>query len=221
MDQHPINSQSHMAARIVSTFLMFSTAGAFAAPILFSNRAAFESAITAGNLNVESFETAFVSIPEVDFGGFSASVSGRSFGVRHNDETSTDGSWSIDADPSVTFNFYSPVNAFGIDIIDFGTDFDFARMLFTGFGLTDYEIATSVGFNTRYQSFFFGIIDPSNTWTKATLTNTDTGDSMMYDRLAYGNVTINDVPEPNALGLLGLGLIGLLFTRSFVSRKRW
>jgi hypothetical protein len=184
------------------------TLPAFASPLFFSNRAAFESAIASGVLSFQSFESTFTQSETVRFGDVSVTLAGRSSVVRPGDTAATFGAWTIDVDPTVIFTFDQPINAFGIDIIDFGTDFDPVQLLFNGFGLTDYVVATSDGANSRWQPFFFGVIDPAASWIEASLTNTDLGDSMYYDGLAYGDVTAIPEPETYAMMLAGLALVG-------------
>ena len=111
---------------------------------------------------------------------------------------------SINGTAITTLLFYSGINAFGINILDFG-DFDEGVLTFSN-GASSYTAAVDSS-NGSVQ--FFGIITDF-LFTSVTLSDNISGESYGLDEVYYGPVrgTVQ-VPEPGTLSLLLLGLLGI------------
>jgi hypothetical protein len=118
-----------------------------------------------------------------------------------------------------TLTFSAPVSAFGFFGIDIG-DFDGQVTATTAGGLNQvFNVGNST--NTRGGSvLFWGVIDPTNSFTSVTFGNTGSG----VDVFAFDDFTIGTpeqirppVPEPATLLLFGVGAAAVGLRRRFVS----
>ena len=107
------------AVAVLSCVLCLAAQPAQAAVMTFSDRASFDAA-TGGGLSFESFEGSGFDAPTVSFTGFSMTETGGGNAVFRSGIGVTDGSFAAaytDNGSSVlTFQFDSPINAFGFDI---------------------------------------------------------------------------------------------------------
>lgn len=119
-------------------------------------------------------------------------------------------------DSSFTLTFSKPISAFGFygtDIGDISADLTLTLSL-SGGGSQDFTLNTS-GSNDGNE-LFWGFIDPDVTYTAITFGNSQGGSDVFgFDDMTIGDigqVTGNPtgVPEPGALGMLGLGLLGMI-----------
>src|SRR5262245_29782749 len=208
-------SYNHLGA--VLGMALASTAPA--APTFFDTEAAFLAATAGGTLTLEDFEnfnfsqtTSITTLPS----GLNLSSSNSNF-VDINIATLCAGTGScvsfstISGGTTVTFTFDSGLpNAFGVFLGDLGTA--------TGFGTT-LTLATSSGASQAFaipasaqgDERYFGVIDTVGS-VSATITNTESGDSVYIDNVRWGNDS-PAVPVPATLALLGLGLAGLGWSR--------
>jgi len=188
-----------------------------ATPVMYGDRASWEAAV-GGSFAFESFESAFVAAPSIGFpSGVTVSVSAANvaanvslFGVNPTDGVQAIQNSAGSANLTFTFAFASPINAFAIDILDFG-DIQVPGELLaatnTG-SLLDYLIASAPQANGNV--IFFGFVDTLATFSSVRIRNTEGGGALGFDSLAFANVpTSPNVPEPSTLALLGLGLAGL------------
>ena len=183
----------------------------YATPLYYTNESDFQTAASGSGIvlsSPESFESG--SLPT--FGN--VSISGVDFlGLINNTDYATAGSISVGwrapvNDPLsgyIRFTFSSPINAFGIDIVDLGTEG--ATTLSVAIGSNSPEILFDGVTGARYNQRFGGVIDTINPFTSVEFTNTAAGDAISFDRLQTG--TSGVIPEPTTMLLFGSGLIGL------------
>jgi hypothetical protein len=198
----------------------FGAAGtANAIPSFYDDMTAFDTAAAAVTLNLDTLD----SHPS---GSLPSSANGITISTNNNGKIDTSpeyGSghvvsfYTASGGTEITFTFSTPINAFGIDVFDLGTD-----------GPTTFTVALlsdSMGYNLpdtdiRGLKSFFGVVDTATTFSTVILTNSDSGDYIELDNVQYGkNAELvlqspaNDVPEPGTLALFGIGLAGLGFAR--------
>jgi hypothetical protein len=162
------------------------TASASAAQ-LYTDKSSFQS--DAGDfLSIESFES-FSSGSSITFPDFILSSDGDPFTIESVNVT--DGLQSIRMeDPgsngsTMTFQFSSPVNAFGIDIfdaLDFGTSGSLSLLTDNGDSLTCLVAPQPGGSALR----FCGLVDDTSTFNTLTILSTQTGDGLQLDFAQYG-----------------------------------
>ncbi|MDX9886571.1 PEP-CTERM sorting domain-containing protein [Thauera sp.] len=112
-------------------------------------------------------------------------------------------------------NFSQPVSAFGFYGIDIG-DFSgrFTLEVFRPNG-----VSTSYSLDDTYRSpgggvLYWGLIDAENPFSSIRFGNSNSGtDWFGFDDMTIANAKPQPVSEPGALGLLGLGVAVLGFTR--------
>lgn len=196
------------------------------APIFFTDEASFQSAVSAagGTPSVESFEgvASGTEDPFTTANGITVTDPAPDSGlvVIIGNAAATDGSQVIRTgsgagDDLVSFAFASPINFFGIDVIDLGTG-----------GATDLTLTTDTGSQLLLDDFtgvpgnvqFVGVIDTESAFSNVTINNTTAGDVVFFDRLQFGttDAAATPVPEPASLaiwGVLGLGAAGARLRR--------
>ena len=184
-------------------FLLFTANPVPAAPVYFTDRAAFTAA-AGGGLTFEGFEAAFAVAPSVTFAGFTVSETNgidalgqlRDFPALVAGITGGTGALVYDdngASISTFFAFASPITAFGLDI----TANPGSTVTIGG------SVSYSLGLLTN-QPAFWGVIDLAGI---ASITFDASGEpNVAFDSASYGGAPI---PEPASLFLLGTGLVGL------------
>ncbi|MEH6626495.1 MAG: PEP-CTERM sorting domain-containing protein [Motiliproteus sp.] len=103
------------------------------------------------------------------------------------------------------------VYAFGLWLGDFATVGQSTLTLLTDTGAISSYVFPN---QSRGTDNFFGIVDSTTQFVKASLTASTSGDIIGFDNVQWGGTT--SVPEPGTLLLLGLGIVGLALVR----RKR-
>lgn len=175
-----------------------------AGPIFFTDRASFEAS-TPG-LSIESFSTPFSSAPSLVFPDVTITESSiNPLLMRWFNGTDGDGGFFFisDGPSSITFSFASPINTFGIDIVDFGTVVGSGSFTYgdNSGGVSSHLVASAS--LPPGNGLFFGINNPDVSFSQVTLTSTTSDESVFIDQLLFGTSMI--VPEPSTLTLLGLG----------------
>lgn len=187
------------------------TTTASATPIFFSDRASFDAA-TGGNLSFESFESNFSVDPTITFAGFSVSETGGSNGLGQArnfsgllDGAITDGTGAIifDDNGGSIGSFFSfsagAINAIGLDIAT-----SLASTMAIGGSISD-----TINLVADTPSFW-GVIDIAGI---TSLTFEASGGPIVgFDAVSFGQANVS-VPEPASIVLLGLGLVGIGFSR--------
>jgi hypothetical protein len=199
-----------------STFLLCLSVDTNAAPVFYANdEAGFQTALGSNTLSLESFESGFTNGTLVSFPGFTVSTPDGEIilsianGAGATDGTDTMGIVDNGFDGNqLVFNFDNPINAFAIDIHGAlnvggpGTLTLSNENGASGFILTE---SNTTGVNDVFD--FGGLIDSAQSFSTVTLTASQTGDGIQFDKLQFG--AISAVPVPAAAWLFGSGLLWL------------
>ncbi|MBS3954235.1 MAG: PEP-CTERM sorting domain-containing protein [Methylomicrobium sp.] len=218
--------------KVIMLYALFTTQS-YAAPIFFTDESSFQTALAlaSNTLATESFETVFTETPSVNFSGFSATVIGGgnllSVPSAIYNAIPTDGVRTIGIVDNqfngniLTFQFNRPINLFAIDILG-------ALDVFSG-GTLSLSIENSASQiiltapQPREQRRFGGLIDDAQAFSRVTITSTQTGDGIQFDRLQFGEFSNNsgsNIPEPGTISLVFLGLVGLGLSKRMSTLKR-
>ena len=123
----------------------------------------------------------------------------------------TSGTHYLDTTDAFVLTFSSPISAFGFYGTDIGDIQGDLTLFLSGGGTQTFTLNTAGSANGN--QMFWGFIDPLNSYTGIQFGNTASGsDYFGFDDMTIGDlgqVQIN-VPEPGALGMLGLGLLGMI-----------
>ena len=170
-----------------AVLMLVATIGSFssAAPVFYDNLTAFQTATSGIFLTSESFDATTVgSLPQTTPSGITVSTTG-SGTITSTPAYGSGNAVGFGTDfggTSITFDFSSPISAFGLDIFDLGTA-----------GATDLTLTTVGGSQIVFDDFtssvgnqqFAGVFDPNSPFTSVTLTNTETGDYVELDNLQF------------------------------------
>lgn len=188
-----------------------SVATASAAPIVFTNEAAFNAAVAAAGLtlSLESFEgqTSGPKPSPLDVGPFTVAGSGPFLAINDNPIFVTHGTKALVGSvfQPLTFTFDNAIRAFSIDVVD-NTNADGG----TFFGRIDNGAQQTffTGGPGRLGVTFLGILDLDAAFTTLQFGSDGGLFSVLFDRVQYteGEGTPTPVPEPTSLLLLGAGL---------------
>lgn len=178
---------------------------ALASPIFFSTRSDFNDAVTP--THVQGFEDPFEEGPSVSFDGFSVSERSNFANITARTDYVSAGDRALgftwNGSTQFVFEFSPPVNAFAVDILDFGTCCDATSLdALSGSGEID-GVAAVGGDLPRGNNQFFGFTsnDPIATLSFSSQTLSDN------DLIVFDEVAIRAVPEPTGLNLLMLLLV--------------
>jgi hypothetical protein len=195
----------------------FATQTAWAVPAFFTDRVTFQAA--AGTLVTESLDTFTTG------GNSTAQPTGVTLtggGGAGGFDTSgsvifiSEGTTSLQLDDwnagaTMTFDFAGPVVAFGVDFLDNSGPFDM-DLIVNG--------VSSNFFSNQDQSMigngplFLGVIDPAS-FAQALIASNSNNSGVNFDFIQFEEASEGGtaVPEPGALALFGIGLVGLRVMR--------
>jgi len=180
-----------------------------AAVITYTNESEFASA--GSTLTMESFETLPVGDPSppVNTSHFTITrvVPSGSDPLVRNDSLNegphaTDGIQYLaighptEMGGTLAFDFFTPVNRFGINIVDFGDQQAGSLQLATNTGEL-FTIATNPPQRADGNELFFGISTGSESFSRIELTSTTTNDGIGFDEAYFASV-----PEPSSFLIL-------------------
>ncbi|TQV69752.1 PEP-CTERM sorting domain-containing protein [Denitrobaculum tricleocarpae] len=113
------------------------------------------------------------------------------------------------------------MNAFGIDIADFGSFKFFSNTLRVSIDGDEFFDVFKNFRGADGNELFLGLFDEDSSFTSVTFAaTTRLPDFIGFDRLQYGLIEATPVSEPATLALFGLGLAGLGVLRRRKSRAR-
>jgi hypothetical protein len=195
---------THMHTLLVVLFALTPVSQAWSAPAFYTDETAFLAAVTAPPL-VESFEALADGTPapfSTASGITVSNVGTSSVDITTASDAVSDGAKAVgcvfSGGGELTFDFPTPIFAFGTDVNDLGT-----------LGSTTLTLTTTTGSQVVFLDFtgpsgnllFAGVVDPAG-FTSVTFSNTSTADFAGFDRVQF--LAPSAIP---ALGPVGLGLI--------------
>lgn len=201
----------------INALVMFIAVSVNAATIYYDDETLFLSAISCPSMEIESFETLTATNTQNNADVVTDQVTvipGPStiLGIWDdpiNGPHSTDGfnfiranTTSDSASTTVTFFFDTPINAFGINITDFGDINSGGGLLFTNDVGDSHTVAS--GTYTNGNELFFGLTNDSSNFQSVTFFNGN-----LVDGTGYDEIYSCSVPIPGAIWLLGSGLAGV------------
>ena len=183
--------------------------------MIHTDETAFNAAVNGGTMNQEGFETLnLFQFDPVTLG--SVTIDGPWLGITRTTDSRyvTEGDqavlWNARNNRLFDFTFDSPINAFAIDIANFGTNGE-NTLLVSIDGGEFFNVFESFE-GARGNELFLGIFAGQGSFSNVTFTATNRrifGDVIGFDRLQFGRVAATPVSEPATLALFGLGLAGL------------
>ncbi len=99
---------------------------------------------------------------------------------------------------TVTFTFQTPINSFGIDIIDFGDGFTSGSLFLTTNTGDNFTIAAVPPFLANGNVLFFGILNTSASFTEVSINKTTSDEGISLDSLYFQATTTLSVAQGEA-----------------------
>lgn len=185
----------------VALIAFLASLSAQAAVLTFTDRAAFEAAVSGHTIDRLNDLTDGPA-NNIDRGAYTINIQsyGCSSGPYQCGDNSAQGFeypaylWTYGGG---TFEFGRAINAFGID---FGT-----------YQQSQAQVSLNGQAYSSANGGFFGIIDTTNTFT--TVNYAAGGSGSLFDNVTYGMAGAAEVPEPGSIALFGIALAGAGFLR--------
>lgn len=214
-----------LVPRVEAVAMTYGDLGSFltaaASPLQFESFESLQASnqLDAGAFQLSGFEVTHSFAPDADLGAFDTPFAGLG---------ATDGlnflAYQAGAGTELIFRFSTPVNAFALDLSDWG---DYQQGQGTlGFG-SDAGHALTIANSPRTNGnlLFFGIIDPDSSFTEVRLSNSLPGEGFGVDAVRHGLTGPSGppfgVPDGGASWLLlGCGTAGLGLASRFARRPR-
>lgn len=181
--------------------LSFFTANASAAVITYTDRTAFEAAAASYAIDNLNDVTDGYKSTGLDRGAYLFTMD--SFGCNSGPGQCGDNTVDGFTYPAYIWTYGLGSFIFDDAIYAFGLDYGNYNSSTASVILNGYSASTTNG-------GFFGIID-SNAFS--TVNYSATGSGSLFDNVTYSATQTNQIPEPGALVLMGLGLVGLAVAR--------
>ena len=199
---------------------------AHAAPTIYDNEPSFQAAATSAGVSLaeEGFESltgpTSLSATPISLPAMTIVPVGGLFVLSTSGDLLSEGSQALVWDTGVAgvkFSLSSPVNAFALDIKDFGDVSPSGNMLFVKIDDGDTSAALFTGLRTPGNLLFLGVVDPIAPFSEILLTVAVPNEEVGLDRLQFGPAT----PVPAASHLGHILLACLLLARLAWVLRRW
>ena len=196
---------------LISVCCFMASSNVNSAIITFTDKTAWEAAISGSTITLEQFNGGAQNFSDNSTGNIAGSITVDINGSGISNNITATGIFNMEPDSSppdlsnIDFNFSSPIIGFGFTNLNgVRADGYGVRVQFDGFSSA--EFGSIVGSNSAP---FLGFVSNAP-FSSINFFTTGFNDVWLFDDLVYASVS---VPTPATLGLLGLGIAGLGWSR--------